>query len=175
MEPPATCLFAPEIERNTVSILWRQPEYLPLFLRRINPAIHIRQLHLRIIIEAINTVYGDFGCADWALVDQCVRELGQLDECGGLEELSALYAAYEPGAYTEKIFSDYLGLLETYARAVKEEFPVARFTGGTGTLYPNIKRREGDPAFVGEMKIGGKFYSVNASYAGERIRIRILP
>jgi hypothetical protein len=176
---PHTFYFAPEIETNAVSILWRRPEWLPEFLQRFNPEIHIQQPHLRTIIEAINIVYGDLGVSDFAAVTQCVRELGRFEDCGGLDGLNAVYLAHEPTEHTRAVYRHYLEMLETYAKARGSDhaFPVARFSGGDGVLTPNrIQRRDTEPAFLGEFKVAGKSYRAGA-YLGElgSLKIRMLP
>jgi hypothetical protein len=75
--------WVPEIEQATVSILWHEPERVAEFLREIDPAVHLYQPSLRIILEAIGIAYGELNCADWATVVEVVRELGHFGNAAG--------------------------------------------------------------------------------------------
>jgi hypothetical protein len=121
-----TFLFSPQYEEATVSILWKQPERIAAFLRDFDPAVHLVQLHLRIILEAVNLSYGDHGEADWASVVQVIQEIGKLDEVGGLEGLNRVYSAKEITPVTDKIYAHYLEALQTYAahRSIEPFAPV---------------------------------------------------
>jgi hypothetical protein len=178
MDQPQRFYFTPEIETNIVSILWRRPEWLANFLQKFNPA-HIQQPHLRDILGAINIVYGEMGSTDWALVLECLGELGRLEACGGRDGLNTVYEAYpEITEHTQKVFSHYLELLETYAkaRASDADFPIARFSGGGGLLAANkIRRKSNDPDFLGELKVAGRLYRATAYAQNGGLEIRLLP
>jgi hypothetical protein len=161
-----TFLFAPEIEQSLVSMCWHEPERVALVYRELNPAVHLVQPHLRMVLEAINIAYGQLGCADWATVVQVVRESGQFEECGGLEGLNALYDCRAYGrdlARDQVIFDDYVQMLKEYAlnRAQEPPRPADYFTGGKGTLYPNKVRKSPQSAdFIGTAVVAGKHYEV---------------
>jgi hypothetical protein len=157
-----TFLFSPEIEEATVSIIWKHPERVAAFLRDFDPTVHLVQLHLRIIVEAINIAYGELGAADFPIVLQVVRELGQLGECGGIPGLNKVY---EASYYTSPIFEEYLRLLREYAehRQTDPLTPLHFFTNGKGTLYKNKnKTRPNDPDYIGPAKVRGRSYRLRA-------------
>jgi hypothetical protein len=183
-DEPQTSYFAPEIEEAAIAILWRQPERLGEFLREIDPAVHITQPHLRKILEAIDLGWRELGAVDFATIVTLVRELNYFEDCGGREGLNELWVAGDRNVATapndDVIFAHYVEMLKTYALARKSDgkFPCARFTGGSGELFPNkTKRRDSDPDFLGEIKIAGKLYRVAAWFVADRsaIQIRCLP
>jgi hypothetical protein len=184
-------LFAPEIEASLVSMCWHEPERVALVYRQLDPAIHLVQPHLRLVLEAINIAYGQLGSADWASVVQVVREGGQFEECGGLEGLNALYDLRAYGrdqARDEVIFSDYLQMLKHYARNRAQEPPrkADYFTGGHLDFYlhkANDPAKEpglGNPDLIGEGKVAGKIYLGSAwterDAKGQKfLKIRLMP
>jgi hypothetical protein len=169
---PATFLFAPEIETALIAIAWRQPARLALVKRELDPAIHFFQPHLRWLLEAIDLAHRELGTADFASVIQVLRELGRLEDAGGLPGVNAVYEAGEFLAsliwrpeQTETLFALYLELLKTYAinRAADPPRPVYQFTGGKGTLEINKRRqKESDPDYLGEARVCGRSYLVRA-------------
>lgn len=164
-------IYAPEIECALVSTLWHRPELCAHFLRRCDPLLHIFQPHLRIVVEAINTSWGELNTSDFATVVELVRASGAFEECGALEGLNSLYSlrsrslcrACDTLQGQERIFDYYCSLLSQYARrrALPPPIrPVYGLAGGRGTLYPNkAKRAKWDADFTGSVRLAGKLYS----------------
>jgi hypothetical protein len=188
----ATFTYAPEIETNTVSILWHEPDRLADFLRLVDPQTHFVQPHLRIILEAINIAWGELASADFATVAQVIRELGKMEECGGLEGLNQVYSAGEPIRATnaedaailrkqvDVILADYVRMLQAYAenRAIDPARPIYPLTGGRGRAIRNkLKRFSGQPDFIGEATIAGKKYKMrlDVSADGNEAQFRFNP
>jgi hypothetical protein len=165
-----TFVWAPEIEVATVSAIWHEPVHCAEFLRVCDPAIHLTQPHLRIILEAIRLAYSELNATDWATVVEVVRELGQFDEVGGLEGLNAVYSAIELNPdpvfrqrVTDPIFKYHVKLLQEYAkhREMDPPQPVTRFSGGRGKAWRNkVKRHANDPDHTGEAIVRGVRYLV---------------
>lgn len=160
----ASELFCAEIELSCISLCWHEPERLPEFLRELDPALHIFERHLRLILDAINLSYGELGATDWATVIQCVREAGTYEECGGLDGLNEVYQKMEyrsSGDDTDRIFRHYIDCLKEYARARKSDPPPAvhMFTSGKLVMRGNKnKRLENSPDSLGEGSIAGRRY-----------------
>jgi hypothetical protein len=179
--PPLSTHYAAEIERAMVSLLWHEPERCSQFFQQLDPALHLREPRSRIIAKAINLAFGELGTTDWATVIQVVRELGQYEECGGAEGLNEIYVAKAFRSSKEAsdlLFAHYMEMLKTYAkaRASKEDFPVARFVGGSGQLSPNKnKRYDSNPDFLGTIKITGHLYRAAAWLGTDGIRLKLLP
>ena len=159
--------FAPEIEQAIVSICWHEPERLGLVYRELDAAVHLTQPHLRHILEAISLGYRELGCVDFPIVTQVLRETRRLDDCGGLPGVNEVYNAQaygrEDSARNQAIFEHYMEMLKTYAlhrtsQALESPY---RFTGGSGTLFPNkVRRSPQSPDFEGPAAGAGKKYSV---------------
>jgi hypothetical protein len=169
MDEIDTCYFAPEIEQSVVSLLWHEPERLAGFYRDFDLGLHIGQIHLHIILDAINQAYGELGTTDFATVAQIVRELGKLTTIGGLDGLNQVYTAQlygrEDRSRTDKIWTEYLRLLRYYAQNRKQDPPRQTdfFTKGWLKLYPNkTKYSELSPDATGTGKIAGRTYLATA-------------
>jgi hypothetical protein len=101
------------------------------------------------------------------VVVAAIRELGKLEECGGLPGLNHVYAAHEPTQYSEAILSDYSAKLRVYALHRDNPTLPLCFTGGKGVLKPNKARRRGsDCDYVGEVICEGRRYSARL-YVGK--------
>lgn len=169
-----------EIEEAVVAIIWQQPQRCAEFLRDFDPGVHLTQPRLRIILEAINLSYGDLGCTDFATVAATVRELGQFEECGGLDGLNSVYAATEISPVTDPIFAHYCQMLTLYAeqRGFDPTRPVFRFTGGRGTAH-RIKgpRKRAGADFSGVCYVRGTKYRVDVEIGSESqfLNFRLVP
>lgn len=167
---PLEC--APEIEQALVAGLWHQPHRLAETLRWLSPEDHLTQPYLRLVLSAITRCYSDLGDVDFATVTQCLRELGQLEECGGLSGLDALYEArwYAP------VFELYGAFIRVAAlrRTDQPRLPPAFFRGGSGVLTINkIRRSESSPQWIGTARVAGKAYSLRAYPAGDHESVNI--
>jgi hypothetical protein len=193
----ATKQWSIEIEEAVVATIWRQPERCAEFLRDFDPLIHLTQPRLRIILEAIKLSYGDLGCTDFATVTETVRELGYLEEVGGLDGLSALYSLAgmnEPehncpadcprrawAAQIERpIYAHHLAMLRVFAeaRVTTPNEPIFRFTGGRGTAH-RVKgsRKRPGADFSGVCYIRGTKYRVDVEIGSESqfLNFRLIP
>jgi hypothetical protein len=177
-DSPMTFVYAPEIEDQTIAILWHQPDRLPGFLRSFDPAVHFAQPHARIILEALNIARGESGFVDWPIGVEVLREMGKLDQCGGLEGLNRIYSMYTPGApFTDDIFAEYLRLLSLYAthRATEPGAPFYLFTGGRATLCLNkAKGLPNQPDYIGKGKIRGQSYRLRGWFLPDHQSVNIL-
>ncbi len=183
----STFIWAPQIEVAVVSTIWHEPSRCAGFLRVCDPLVHLTQPHLRIILEAISIAYAELNAADWATVVEVVRELGALEEVGGLDGLNTVYSATEPSPspdfrerVTDPIFAHHIELLQEYARARQMDppRPVARFSGGRGTVRVNkASHRPANPEYIGDAIVRGIAYvvRVDVSSDGTFLNFRLEP
>jgi hypothetical protein len=156
---PQEC--APEIETALVAGLWHEPFRLAPTLRWLDLDAHLSQPYLRLVVGALARCYSELGAVDFASVVECLRQLGQLDECGGVQTLDTLYEArwYAP------LFDLYGDFLRAAAlrRGDDQKAPVPFFSGGNGLLVVNkIRQSERSPFWVGSAWVAGKKYSLKA-------------
>jgi hypothetical protein len=109
-------LFAPEIEEATVSMCWRDPVLFEQLWLRGNPEEFFGQRHCLEIMRAMKQCHEVVGALDFAMVVQCVRDRGMLEECGGVGELDRIYKMAEFTPYTERVFYHHLERLDEYVR-----------------------------------------------------------
>jgi hypothetical protein len=181
----ASMTFAPEIETAAIALCWREPERLAIVKRELDPAVHFIQPALRYLLEAIDLAWRELGTLDFACVIQVLRELGKLEEAGGLEGASDVWREGEfldspiwKAGQTEKLLADYLELLKGYALSRQDCSAFHPFTGGKVTLWLNkVRRWENDPDFIGEARVAGRRYVAKAwnSSDGEFLNIRLEP
>lgn len=168
--------YSPEIETATASMLWHHPDWLAQFLREHDPDVVFFQPHVRRIVQAINIAYSELGLADWPDVVQVIRELGAYEEVGGLDGLSALYAAVVPTEFDRRCFGHYCDMLKRYAIAREHQVRLYRFVRGDFLLEPNrLKRGPNGPDYVGTGRFGGRLYRVAGFAHTQGIRLSILP
>jgi hypothetical protein len=166
--------FAPEIEQALVATVWQHPECFELVKAELDFDVHILSPPLRKILQAIELVYGDVGYdLDWACVVDGVRELGALEEVGGLQGLNTVFTDNNRYPYGKCGFSEgagplvrfYIKCLKTYAlnRQSDPSEQVPLFVGGKGWLKPN-KNRRGDksPHMTGPIVLQGINFSMSA-------------
>ena len=110
-EPDLKLYYAPEVEEALVTLLWHRPDFIPWVARTLEPEFHLSRPALRHLLSAITICYSEFNATDWAVVVDCLRDQGLLDECGGLLELDRLWS--HPGY--EALLDHYLRLLKEYA------------------------------------------------------------
>jgi DnaB-like helicase N terminal domain len=163
MEPLSTFHFAPEIEQSLVSLCFYAPERIATLKRELDPQVHFTRPELRHILEAIDLGYRELGARDFATVICVLRELGRLQDCGGLSRVNAIFEEYRYGLSSEQaleqIFTHYIEMLKAYALGRQTAQPVFRFNRGDITLLPNkLKRSPSSPDFIGEGKVAGRFY-----------------
>lgn len=191
----STCqLWAHEVEEALVSMLWRQPYRCAQFLRECDLGTHLSQPHLRSLVSAIDLAYRELGACDFASVVQILRELGRLEDCGGLEELNNFYVHAESVALSsqtldpgyvergnERIFGFYLETLKTYALVRAQQglthFTPARFSGGAGELeFNKLRRKDTEPHFGGQVKVAGKLYQAAVWCQGNgNLALKLVP
>jgi DnaB-like helicase N terminal domain len=168
--------YAAEVEAALLPLLWHEPDLLGTTLRRLDPATHFVSPAHRWILEAIGIVYGDQGCCDFALVVQVLRELGRLEDCGGLEGLNALYS--QNWGYCS-LLPEYVAILKEYAtqRGVDPCRPVYHYASGSGNLGPNkLKTEQKHPTYTGSMKLCGRRYELHGWPAvGGQINFKAVP
>lgn len=180
-DAPLTNYFSTEIEEAAVSMLWRNKDYCAQFLRDCNPLTHLQSPPLRTLVHAINLSQSELGATDFAGVVQTVRELGAMDELGGLDELNRIYAIVEPTHCSSQLFPEYVRLLKMYAdnRAITPLKPLYAFTGGQGRAYINLDKTKGKyiPDYSGPVQFQGQIYkiSLNVAQKGEFVNVRIEP
>lgn len=180
MDEHHTFYFSPEIEDSLLSLLWHKPERMSDFLKECDPRVHLLQVHCQIMTEAINLTYADHGNATWANVVQTVREMGRMDEMGGLEGLNRIYSIHEPTEHSNMFIDDYIKSLKEYANNRHQATPLETFisTGGIGTLDRNkCKTKVWQPDYIGEMRVRGFKYlaSLEVCKGGEFVNIRCKP
>ncbi len=119
-----TFFFAPEIEESMTSLCWRDPDLFEQFTQSHDFTVLIAQRHCQDIFKAMHLAYETMGTLDWASVVQSCRELGSMDEVGGIDGLNRVYTMIDTTKYCHRVFDSYLSLLETYAegRAHTNEF-----------------------------------------------------
>jgi DnaB helicase-like protein len=160
--------YAPELERAIVSLCWHRPENLPKVLQALDPAVHLKEPHLRLILEAINLVYRELGATDWATVIDYLRQQGKLAECGELVGLDEIYRL-EP---CPALLSYYIELLKDYG-ALREGAPLAptlRFNGGQGQIFNNkAKKTQREPDVIGVVAIASKAYELKGWMATDSL------
>jgi hypothetical protein len=163
MEPLSTFQFAPEIEQSMVSLCFFDPGRIAVLRRELDPKVHFTRPELRHILEAIELAYGELGMSDFATVICVLRELGHLQDCGGVRGVNAIFEEYRygfssPQAQAE-IFAHYIEMLKAYALGRQTVQSVFRFNRGDITLLPNkLKRSPASPDFIGEGKVAGRCY-----------------
>jgi hypothetical protein len=171
---PLEC--APEIERALLAGLWHEPDRLPETMRWLSPNAHLSQPSLRLVLEAISRCYSELGAADFATVVECLRELGYLAECGGIEALDELYEAcwYPPLWH---LYGDFLRDL-ALRRAGEPHSPAPFFSGGSGCLSLNLVRKtELHPLYIGTARIRGHNYSIRGWSRGKEagVELKFIP
>lgn len=177
-----TCLWQQEVEQSFVSTLWHHPEFIDVALLSIDPETHILNPVLRTVLEMICVVFWETGITDWALVLQALREIGAVEECGGLQGLNDVYTDNghfpEGRKYPEPSVREYIRLLWYYQEQREQDptKPVIRFSGGRGRLVPNRRaHRETDPSDLGEALIGGRRYRIAGWRDGDGLEIKFTP
>lgn len=152
--------YAPEVERALVSLLWHQPQQLPHVLQKLSPQDFSDWL-CRLVIEAIALAYSEQGQVDFTMVVEILRELDQLENCGGLVSLESLYTVWDrlmDERHYEPLIDFYVGLLKVYAaQREPDAVPLTGFTGGSGKI---VRQDQGKANFRGNVRICGKTYSV---------------
>jgi hypothetical protein len=187
--PPASIpsfLFSPEIETALIGLLWREPDRISIVKRELDPALHFVQPHCRWLLEAIDLAYRELATVDFACVIEVLRELGRLEDVGGLEGANELWNAgeflnspvWQAMGKTDALFAEYLRMIKQYAvnRGEQPPRPTYLFIGGKGTLLLDKARVKADH-YTGEVSVAGRWYSVRAEVGseGEFINLRFEP
>jgi hypothetical protein len=180
---PLTFHFAPEIEQALVSLCFYAPERIAVLKRELDVEVHFTRPELRYILEAIQLAYCELGTSDFASVIVVLRELGRLEDCGGIGEVNTIFGQYRYGfscpQAEEEIFAHYLAMLKAYALAREQTPggpPIYHFAGGKGTTVPNkVKRYPNDPDETGQAMVAGKRYSVKLWRTPEFTNLRFSP
>jgi hypothetical protein len=163
---PQEC--APEIELALVAGLWHEPFRLAPTLRWLDLDAHLSQPYLRLVTHALARCYSELGAADFATVVTCLRQLGQLDECGGVQSLDAIYEArwYAP------LFDLYGQFLRSTALRRQGELQALPpfFSGGIGRLTLNKVGQS--PHYIGSARIAGHSYRISGWGKDENIDLK---
>jgi hypothetical protein len=169
MDEPTTFLFAHDVEEALVSLCFAAPERIAVLKRELDPKVHITRPELCQILEAIDLSYRELGASDFASLICVLRELGQLENCGGKAGVIDVLERYRYGFASKEveqaIFSHYIEMLRAYARARanKPPVPAYRFNRGDLVLVKNkAKTHERCPDFIGEGKVAGHPYRASA-------------
>lgn len=188
-----TFIFAPETEESAVAILWHQPKRMAGFLRDFDSAVVLSQPHLQHLVDAINLAYGDLGETTFAVIVQTLRELGHLEDCGGVQSLDAIYrvgerdlarftdeAPAKANERTDRLFTYYCDLLREYAehRQTEQPKPVYRFAGGRGTVHLLKDAARGlQSRYSGDCVVRGSLYrtDVQVGPGGEFLNFQLTP
>ena len=180
--PEDSWVYAPEIEKSLVSVLWHHPEYIDLVLLSIDPEVHILNPVLRTVLEMVCVVFWNTGTTDWALVVHAPREIDAIKDCGGLEGLNDIYTdggLFPHGHnYPEPTVTEYMRLLHYYQeqRETDPTKPVIHYTGGRGRIVPNRRHRhDTDPSDLGQARIRGRNYRIVGWRDGEGLAIKFTP
>lgn len=159
---------APEIEMALVAGLWHEPERLAQTLRWLDPDAHLVQPFLRLVVSALGRCYAELGAVDFASVVECLRELGQLEECGNLEGLDQLYEArwYAP---LFELYGQFLRDTALRRQADPQKLPPF-FSGGIGRLTLNKVGQS--PHYIGSARIAGHSYRLSGWGKDENIDLK---
>ena len=143
-----TTYWAPEIERSLVAILWHHPRFVDFVHLNLDPEIHFLDPILRTVLELISVVYWQFGRVDWASVIHALREVDEIEACGGRQGLNDIFT--DDGHYPESRGNPNPSLGNTSGFCTLTLFsadksdptkPVYQFMGGKRKIRPNKVRR----------------------------------
>ena len=171
MEGIDSSLYAPEIQRSTVSLAWHFPDVaLPVILRHLDPHVHFPEPFCADLLTAINMVFSELNMADFPTVLDCLSQQNKRYSPEQKAALSEIYALAEHQTRaTRDLIDYYIELLKDYALlrgplSPTQKPPILRFSGGTALLKDNFyKKRSGslDPDFIGPGQIEGKRYQIS--------------
>jgi hypothetical protein len=180
MDPEKSTLFSHQIEQALLAAVFRVPERISAVKQSLDVERCITDPVLRHIFEAIELAYAHHGDADFATVIQILGEFGQLEACGGVEQVSELFSQYAWGFSSpeaaEKIIAHYTQMLRTYALAREKDIPVFKFNRGDIQLAINkLKQSQSQPDYIGTAKVAGKLYRAAAWKNEEGISVSLTP
>jgi len=163
---PQEC--APEIETALVAGLWHEPFRLAPTLRWLDLDAHLSQPYLRLVTQALARCYSELGAVDFASVVECLRQLGQLEECGGVQSLDAIYEArwYAP---LFDLYGQFLRSTALRRQADPQALPPF-FSGGMGRL--TLNKVGLSPHYIGSARIAGHSYRISGWGKDENIDLK---
>jgi hypothetical protein len=175
-----TLYWAPEVEVETLGILWWHPHLIGVAQQKLDPAVHFTSPCHRTVLEALSIVFRDENHCPWGSVAACVIELGGFEECGGKEGLNAIFTS--DGRYpwgisaegAERILHDHVRYLKEAAIIRGEDPSKAHLhhTGGHGFLQKNkLATKSTHPVVVGEAQVLGHKFNLAGWPAGEGIKL----
>lgn len=166
-----TALYAPEIQRATVSLAWHFPhDVLPLVLRHLDPAVHFPEPFCADLLEALSFVLSELNTTDWPTVIDCLRQQHKLHDPEQLSAINEIFLlAQHHARATRDLVDYYIELLKDYAGLrgplpPTQKPPILRFSGGTALLKDNFYKKHSssqDPDFIGPGHIDGRRYQIS--------------
>jgi hypothetical protein len=175
-----TLYWAPEVEVETLGILWWHPHLIALAQQKLDPAIHFTLPHHRTVLEALSIVFRDENHCPWGSVTACVIELGGFEEAGGKEGLTDILTSngrYPWGVSAEgaePILRDHIRYLKDAARirGVDPTKPHLHYTTGRGFLQKNkLATKPQHPPVVGEAYALGHKFKLAGWLAGDGVKL----
>jgi hypothetical protein len=158
VEEPTTLYWAYDVERAFVALLWHSPDLIDTARQELDFDLCIVTPAFRTILQALLIVHGEIAETDFVCVLHCIREMGTLEEAGGLEGLNDVFT--DIGHYPEGrrkpdvIYREYVRLLKAYAliRAKNPYETLRHYTRGRGFLVRNkFATRPEHPCVVGKI------------------------
>jgi hypothetical protein len=133
--------------------------------RQLDPATAFVDPALRHILGAIDLAWRELGCADFASLIQVLRELGQLEDCGGTEGVSQVLGEYRYGfncPLDQRIFLHEVQMLKAYALGRANDPPVLVWHFNRGDLQLTRNKFKSafstQPDYQGSGKVAGRSY-----------------
>jgi hypothetical protein len=178
----STLYWAPEVEVETLGLLWWHPHLIALAQSKLDPSIHFTLPHHRTVLEALSIVFRDENCCPWGSVVAVVIELGGFEECGGKEGLNAIFTS--DGRYpwgvsaegAEPILRDHVRYLKKAAE-IRGEDPsraLLHHTGGRGFLQKNkLATKPEHPVAVGEAHVLGHKFNLAGWPDGDGVKFKL--
>jgi hypothetical protein len=177
-----TLAWAPEVEVETLGVLWWHPHLIALAQSKLDPGIHFTLPHHRTVLEALSIVFRDENCCPWGSVVACVIELGGFQECGGkhgLNEILTSNSHYPWGVSqegAEPILRDHIRYLNDAAklRGADPTKPLLHYTTGRGFLQKNkLATKPEHPVAVGEAYVLGHKFNLAGWSAGDGMKLKM--
>jgi hypothetical protein len=177
-----TLVWAPEVEVETLGVLWWHPHLIALAQSKLDPAIHFTLPHHRTVLGALSIVFRDENHCPWGSVVACVIELGAFEEAGGKQGLNEILTS--SGRYpwgvsaegAEPILRDHIRYLKEAAeiRGVDPSKPLLHYTAGHGFLHKNkVATKSTHPVVVGQAQVLGHKFKLAGWSAGDGVKLKL--
>jgi hypothetical protein len=179
-EISATFVYCEEVECALVSLLWWNPDLIPITQRELDFQQHFVSPAHRGVLEALTFAYAQMGDVSWAAVIEMVRQLGLNDEVGGLAGLNDIltnrgrHPEGPPKRNLDLFLSEYIRAVKTYASGRKANPFTAPsyYVDGAGTLRRNkLALKSNDPVCAGTIRVLGHTFAA-AGWWGEDGELR---